>query len=120
MNELAHIHGGRSDMAVGFEKGTLEDLPDTCVYRSPVKIPMSAFANVEALDFSFVPDFVPMKGFRPIPFDRIGLYRDEYRRSGPDKTVYRPQIYQKFKNDHGGRYNADKVRRRYPVPAYLN
>lgn len=60
-----------------------------------------------------------MPGFRPIPFDRIGLYTDEFRSSVPDKRSYRKAVDEKYKNDRTRRYDPDVVSKRYPLPTYL-
>ena len=44
------------------------------------------FANLSQFDFSLKPDAPLLKdlpGFKPIPFDKIGLYMDEYRKKLP-------------------------------------
>lgn len=119
IRELAHVHGGRSDMAQGFEQGHLSDLPASCNYVSPSPIDLEAFVEVSSLDFNFKPAFQPMPGFRKIPFDRIGLYVDEYRKSAPDKQTYRRAIYDLYKDDRAKGYDPDRVSKRYPPPTYL-
>ena len=116
-----HIHGGGGDIA-GMEDGRVgkfEDLPDTGRFSLPVKISLGAFENVPSLEFNFKDSFKPMEGFKPIPFDSIGFVADEFRPTVPVKDNYRKQLYLKFKDDRGGRYDAAKVNARYPEPTYL-
>jgi hypothetical protein len=119
IRELAHVHGGKSDMAEETTEGRLSDLPAGCTYVSPVPIDLDVFAEWETLDFRFKPSFTPMPGFEPIPFDRIGLYRDAYRDFVPDKTAYRRAVYLKYRNDRARRYDPQTVSQRYPLPTYL-
>ncbi len=121
IRQLFHVHGGGGDIN-GMENpelGTFVDLPKTGTFRLPKEIDTSVFVDIPSLDFNFRPDFKPMAGFKPIPFDGIGLVEDEFRADPPDKAAYRRQVYNKFRNDKGGRYNAAKVNARYPVPHYL-
>ena len=60
-----------------------------------------------------------MPGFRPIPFDKIGLCRDALRTSAPDKRIYRQAVYKKYQNDRTRRSDPRVVSRRYPPPTYL-
>ena len=60
-----------------------------------------------------------MNGFNPIPFENIGLVKDRWRPNPPNKEKYRTEVFNQFKNEIGGRYNAEKVNARYPVPQYL-
>jgi hypothetical protein len=53
-------------------------------------------------DFRFKKGLRP-RGFPEIPFDRIGLYVDEYRTRVPDKAVYRRALQAKW--DHRKSYD---------------
>ncbi|AUP81686.1 right-handed parallel beta-helix repeat-containing protein [Flavivirga eckloniae] len=116
-----HIHGG-SGTIEGMEskkKGRFKDLPLEGSFELPVEIDLDAFEDISALDFRFKKGFKPMKSFKPIPFEKIGLIKDDFRKKPLDKKVYRSQIYERFKNEKGGRYNAKIVSARYPLPDYL-
>ncbi len=57
-------------------------------------ITLDVFANPETLNFKFKE---PRPGFAPdIPFEKIGLYLDQYRCAVPDKRVYREKVKQRF------------------------
>ncbi len=46
------------------------------------------FVDAAGGNFALKPDATVLKhGFKPIPFDQIGLYRDEYRRKLPEQLV---------------------------------
>ena len=117
-----HIHGGDGTVE-GMESGEIgnnKDLPKNGKFEIPSRLsPQQAFLDVSKLDFSFKPDFKPVSGFKPIPFDKIGFVKDQFRPDPPKKEEYRAEVYRKFKDDNGGRYDADKVNARYPVPGYL-
>ncbi|MFR9640588.1 MAG: right-handed parallel beta-helix repeat-containing protein [Rikenellaceae bacterium] len=53
----------------------------------------SLFRNYDNMDFTLVRD---VEGFEPIPFDKIGLYLDEYRKTMPNKSYYRTAIKRCF------------------------
>ncbi|BCX46187.1 hypothetical protein HAHE_00950 [Haloferula helveola] len=119
--EPFHIHGGDGTVRGMEDKrtGTFADLPKEGVFELPHPITLDAFRDIEALDFRFAAGFSPMEGFAPIPFDRIGLRKDSFRTSVPDRTTYRSATYEKFEKDRGGRYQPEKVNARYPTPSYL-
>ncbi len=116
-----HIHGG-SGTIEGMEsgkKGRFKDLPLEGSFEMPVKITLDDFQDVTALDFRFKKGFKTMEGFKPIPFEKIGLIKDDFRKKALDKKAYRSKAYQRFQNEKGGRYNAKIVSARYPLPDYL-
>ena len=121
IRQLFHIHGGDGTVE-GLEstyEGKFDDLPADETFKFPKPITLDAFKDVETLDFSFKSNFIPMEGFKVIPFEKIGLVKDEFRPDPKSKEEYRGATYQQFLNDQGGRYNAEKVNARYPVPKYL-
>lgn len=116
-----HIHGGDGTVE-GLEStftGKFDDLPHDEIFEFPKPITHNAFKDVSKLDFSFKDSFKPMDGFVPIPFEKIGLVKDQFRTAPPDKNKYRGEIYKQFKSERSGSYNAEKVNARYPVPEYL-
>lgn len=121
IREIFHIHGG-SGTVEGLESkevGRFVDLPKEGTFELPKPITLDAFVDVPSLDFRFNDGFTPMPDFKPIPFEKIGLSKDEFRPNPPDKTEYRKAVYHRFKNDRGGRYNPKAVNARYPTPSYL-
>lgn len=71
----------------------LNKVPDGMVDSQPMMpITDEAFVNPAALNFAFRPEFVPAPGFQRIPFEKIGLRRDEYRPDPPDKDTYRSRV----------------------------
>ncbi|GAA3612782.1 right-handed parallel beta-helix repeat-containing protein [Flavivirga amylovorans] len=116
-----HIHGGDGTVE-GLEstyEGAFADLPKDEVFEFPKPITPDAFKDITKLDFSFKDGFKLMEGFKPIPFNDIGLVKDEFRLKTLDKNIYRNDVYEHFKNDKGGRYNAEIVNARYPKPSYF-
>jgi hypothetical protein len=122
INKSIYIHGG-SGTVEGLESkkvGEFKDLPSDEIFEYPQRIDMDAFKDVKSLNFSFKDDFKPMKGFKTIPFEKIGLEKDAFRVMVPNKKEYRSKVYNHFKNDKGGSYNAEVVNGRYPKPSYFN
>lgn len=76
------------------------------------EIEMDVFVKPDALDFRYRQD-AQTDGFPDIPFENIGLYKDQYRQKGPDKTAYREAIRQRFKERHSfdpeAKYDRDKI-----------
>jgi hypothetical protein len=65
-----------------------------------------------------------MPGFEPIPFEDIGLVKNENRPNPPDKATYRREVNKRNAGrpcfDPNAKY--DRVRdnlRLFPAPAYL-
>lgn len=116
-----HIHGGDGTIEgmESKETGRFKDLPLEGSFILPDKITLDAFEDVQSLNFNLKEDFKTMEGFKPIPFEKIGLIDDEFRTVIPNKKKYRSEIYQRFKDDKGGRYNAEKVNARYPISEYM-
>ncbi|MCC9641751.1 right-handed parallel beta-helix repeat-containing protein [Rhodopirellula sp. JC740] len=113
-----HVHGG-SGTVEGMESrktGRVTDLPKSGHFELPEKIGWEAFVDVEKLDFTFREDFPTPKGFQPIPFDQIGLKTDASR-PGPVDRSYRAKVYQRFKDERGGRYDAESINARYRLMA---
>lgn len=97
-------------------------LPATSHFESTVAMdPHAAFVDPDRLDFRFRKDFKPMPGFRKMAFEKIGLYRDKYRREMPDKRQYRLDVLAKYKGipSHGGLNDLTVINQRYPAPEYL-
>ena len=114
-----HIHG-RNKLE------PLEDmrnfLPGTAHLDAPVEIDAEAmFVNVNELDFRMKEGFQPIDGFEEIPFEKIGLYIDEYRKTMPDKKEYRKAVKKKYEgiSSHKSQFDYDKLNERYPTPPYL-
>ncbi|NMH86722.1 T9SS type A sorting domain-containing protein [Flavivirga algicola] len=72
-------------------------------FDSPTGIPNTAnstdidlgiFTNPNALNFSY--NGTQPAGYPNIPFDQIGLYKDDYRCDVPDKNVYRKAVKDYF------------------------
>lgn len=66
----------------------------TTIETGTSTIALDVFENPEVLDFSF--KGTPPASFPDIPFDSIGLYVDEYRKSIPDKSAYRKRVKERF------------------------
>lgn len=69
--------GKETPVAAGYASGT------NAVYASAIE---AGFGDLTRHDFHLRPDaklFRDLPGFTPIPFDQIGLYRDEYRPTLP-------------------------------------
>jgi len=110
-SEGFHNHGGDTG-----------DLPESCDWERPVAIdPGDAFIDAEALDLRLREGLEPLAGFEPIPFERIGLYLDEYRQTMPDKAAYRRAIAERFRDvrSAGGRHDPYTINDRYPDPPYM-
>jgi len=116
-----HIHGrgGSVDDLEDPREAHRRHLPIDGPFDLPMEITLDAFVDLPALNLAFRDDFVPMEGFTPIPFEKIGLVQDAFRPTPPDKATYRSNVYQRMLNDTGGRYDAEKVNARYPTPSYL-
>lgn len=95
------------------------DLPDECDYEMPWPIDLNAFVDVTSLDFRFKDGFRVHPEFRPIPFEKIGLVESDFRQKSPDKSVYRREVFERFKEDRSRSYDPEVVNRRYPLPSYL-
>jgi hypothetical protein len=121
VNEEFHIHGGSGTIEgmEGKAVGEFDDLPKEGEFRLPKAITLNDFKDVQSLDFNFNKDFKPMDGFKPIPFDNIGLIENDFRVTPFDKKEDRKAIYKRFENEVSGRYNAEVVNARYPIPSYL-
>jgi hypothetical protein len=121
VREPFHIHGG-SGTIEGMESketGRFADLPVQCDHELPWPITLDAFVDVPSLDFRFRGGFQVEPGFRPIPFEKIGLVRDKFRPSPPNKNEYRRAVFERFKNDRVRHYDPAVVNARYPKPGYL-
>ena len=90
---------GLTRIASNYEMGTIKDTillkaaPENSVDAEPMHpITAAAFIDPEALNFAFRSDFEPVAGFERIPFEQIGLFKDEYRKSLPNKDQYRREV----------------------------
>ncbi|MEA2069628.1 MAG: right-handed parallel beta-helix repeat-containing protein [Verrucomicrobiota bacterium] len=97
-----------------YEMGTIEQavwlraVPEGMVEPEPMMpITAEAFVDPEALDFAFKPGFQPLEGFERIPFEDIGLVKDEFRKRVPDKDTYRREVRQK--NEGRVPYDPDAI-----------
>ena len=80
---------------VGWGKDDLADV-NTIEYftvKNNRDIDKDIFSDANRMDFR-IKDSV--KNVPGIPFEKIGLYSDEYRRNVPDKAYYRNAIKEKF------------------------
>ena len=115
-----HYHGHNS---VKTPKDVLDFLPKTCKFEMPVVFePGRMFADPDKMDFRMREDFKPMAGFERIPFEKIGLYLDEYRKKMPDKTQYRLEVMNKYKGipSSGGKSDLTQINKRYSLPQYMS
>jgi hypothetical protein len=69
------------------------ELMDNCTYQGD-----PGFADPEGRDFSLSDDspIYDRLGFRPIPFDRIGLYADEHRAAWPVEHEVTPRYHREY------------------------
>ena len=76
------------------------------------EVNMDVFADPESLDFRYKRE-VQTTGLPEILFEKIGLYRDQYRLKIPDKKAYREAIRQKFRDrpsyDPNAKYDPDRI-----------
>ncbi len=74
-------------------------------------ISMDVFNGPEQMDFTYKAGSA--KSMPDIQFNRIGLYKDEYRPNPPDKGKYRQAVLQKFENrksyDPDAKYDPDII-----------
>jgi len=61
-----------------------------------VDVALDAFRSPERLDFRFRRNRRPPEGFKAIPFEAIGLFRDSHRTRLPDKKAYRAAVRKRF------------------------
>ena len=63
------------------------------------------FVNMSGYDFRLKPDskiFKDLPDFKPIPIDKIGLFRDEFRKKLPtDNEIKRFETTKQLQNAHG-------------------
>ena len=121
---------GLSRIARNYEMATikdaisLKDVPKNCVEAEPMHaITDEAFINPKALYFDFKSDFKPVESFERIPFEQIGLVKDEYRTRLPDKDSNRSQVRERNQAqppfDPNARYDGTRMNELlYPTPAY--
>lgn len=79
--------------------------------RDNTEVGYDIFEDFNTLNFKFK---TPLPSYAPnIPFERIGLYNDQYRCAVPDKNVYRRNMKQRFDGqaswDGTLRYDFDTV-----------
>ena len=100
---------------------TVDDLPLTTEWEYPRPVSMDDFVDPSVLNFKMKDEFHPMEGFEKIPFEKIGLFIDEYRSSMPNKDKYRKAIKERYDGikSNGGRYDMKTAFKRYPLPDYL-
>lgn len=71
----------------------IREVPDGAVHLEPMlEITLDAFIDPYVMNFAFKDTFETMPGFKPIPFDKIGLVADEYRPNPPVKDTYRKSV----------------------------
>lgn len=98
-------------------------LPDSMIVELPHDFdPQKMFIDPDNMDFRIKPNFTPIAGFQPIPFEQIGLQVDAYRKDVPDKAAYRNRVRKKYrgKRSSGGRLDMKQLNTRFPRPAYLS
>ncbi len=115
-----HVGSGSVKGMESRKKGVLEDLPKNGIFEKPETIQLDVFVDPDVLDFRFKKSFQPMKNFKPIPFENIGLYSSDYRSDVPVKSIYRSAIRKKYESYQKGKYDPEIVNARYPIPEYLN
>lgn len=75
------IHSGSKNSAVQYFGEIPPGMP---AIPEEWKVEKSVFQSAERMDFRMRPGAAALEGgFEPIPYDRIGLYRDEYRTEAP-------------------------------------
>ena len=114
-----HYHG---DNLIETPEEVLDFLPKTARFEMPIPFdPREIFVDPNNLDFRFRKSFKPMPGFEEIPFERIGLYLDEYRTDMPDERQYRLDVMNKYKGipSHGGKFDLLHINQRYSPPEYF-
>ena len=81
--------------------------------RGNRNVNISMFKDLNSLNFAYSgkrPSYAPN-----IPFNKIGLYKDKYRCSVPDKTKYRRAIQSRFRNQESrgrGKYDPQTINSR--------
>ncbi len=63
-----------------------------------VDVPLAAFVDPASLDLRLRPESPVPAGMQPIPFERIGLYLDQYRTVMPEKAKYRREVAERFES----------------------
>jgi len=114
-----HYHG---DNLIETPEDVLDFLPKTARFEMPIPFdPVKMFVDPDNMDFRFHEGFEAVAGFEEIPFERIGLYLDEYRRKMPDKRQYRLDVMNKYKGipSYGGKFDLAQINQRYSPPDYL-
>ena len=124
------FNAGLTRIARNYEMGTIKDtiwlkeVPQKSVEAEPMHpITDAAFINPEVLNFAFRADFKLVEGFERIPFEQIGLVKDEYRTVLPDKDQYRRQVRERNLDqppyDPKARYDGKIMNELlYPSPPY--
>ena len=74
----------------------VEGLNGKYVYGNDIVADKSFFKDYDNMDFGFAR---PIEGVDNIPFDKIGLYLDAYRKKMPDKKHYRTAIKKFFEGN---------------------
>lgn len=121
-SEISFNYTDQPKRSIYVHKATVEAIPTETYWKEPVSIdPRKAFVDLSTLNFKFKDDFSPMTGFKATAFEKIGLYGDEYRKNLIEKSKYRKDVKERYKNtpSAGGSYNMKTVNNRYPLPAYL-
>ncbi len=86
--------------------GDMSQAPGIQLHNN-VDLPLAAFEDPASLDFRIRPDHSLPAGVQGIPFEKIGLYLDEYRTDMPDKADYRRAIREKFEGTPS--YDPDAI-----------
>ena len=81
-----HIHGGDGSIEgmESNESGRFRDLPMDGKFVLPEAISPDVFVDFKSLDLRLKDSFQPMDGYKPIPFEKIGLVKDDFRTNLPD------------------------------------
>ncbi|AUP78972.1 right-handed parallel beta-helix repeat-containing protein [Flavivirga eckloniae] len=89
VNNFSYGNGSQKMLDYRVEKGALEK----CVIEDYKEVTPSDFVDYEQMNFQFK----DKTKFPAIPFDEIGLKKDEYRQKFPDKVKYRNGVRAFFK-----------------------
>jgi len=97
-------------------------LPSTSKFQVPYSLkPNSMFIAPKLLDFRFKKRARLQDGTKKFAFEKVGLFKDSYRKTVPDKAHYRKNVALKFRKtpSTGSKTDLSKLNQRFEPPAYL-